>query len=189
MRGGFVGLLECVGQSRFDAAQLMLEIKSDPDFAHDQAYRQTMVSRVLADVRAADLQHRTLLHSFDWNLLAECQRQAPNMPISYLTQLPESDDDVGEDSSKSVCPDFSGREDQIPSMVVEAGGALWCPHLNDVTVENVAKAQSLGLVVAVWTVNEPEDIDRMIHFGVDAIVSDYPGRVQGCLASQGISWL
>ena len=182
-------LLECVKQPRFDAAHLMLEIKSDPDFAHDQAYREALVSRVVAEVRAAGLQKRTLLHSFDWNLLAECQEQAPDFPTSFLTQLPDNDDEVGEDSSKSISPDFTGREHQIPSLVTKASGSLWCPFLYDVTAETVANARNLGLVVAVWTVNEPEDIDRMIDIGVDAIVSDYPGRVQGRLEARGISWL
>ena len=181
-------LLGCVKQPRFDAVNLMLEIKSDPDFVQDQAYRKALVSRVVAEVRAAGLQERTLLHSFDWNLLAECQDQAPDFPTSFLTQLPDNDDEVGEDSSKSISPDFSGREHQIPLLVAKAGGSLWCPYVSDVTAETVADARNLGLVVAVWTVNEPEDIDRMIDFGVDAIVSDYPGRVQGRLEVRGQSW-
>ncbi len=184
-----VELLQCVKQPRFDAANLMLEIKSDPDFAHDQAYREALVSRVVAEVRAAGLQERTLLHSFDWNLITECQQQAPDFPTSFLTQLPDNDDEVGEDSSKSISPDFSGREHEIPSLVAKSGGSLWCPYVNDVTAESVTIARNLGLVVAVWTVNEPEDIDRMIDFGVDSIVSDYPGRVQGHLEARGMSWL
>ena len=184
-----VELLDCVNQPLFDAAHLMLEIKSDPEFAHDQACRKELVSRVVAEVRAAGMQDRTLLHNFDWNLLAECQDQAPEFPTSFLTQLPDNDDEVGEDSSKSISPDFSGREHQIPSLVAKAGGSLWCPYVNDVTAETVANAHKLGLVVAVWTVNEREDIDRMIDFGVDAIVSDYPSRVQGRLETRGISWL
>jgi glycerophosphoryl diester phosphodiesterase len=31
--------------------------------------------------------------------------------------------------------------------------------------------------VVVWTVNEPRDIARMIDWGVDGIISDYPDRV------------
>ena len=183
-----VDLLECAKKPQFDAANLMLEIKSDPDFAHDEAYRTALVRRVVAEVRATGLQDRTLLHSFDWNLLAECRVQAPDFPISFLTQMPDNEDDIGEDSSKSICPDFRGREQHIPSLVAESGGSLWCPYVNDVTAAGVTDAQNLGLVVAVWTVNEPDDIHRMIDFGVDAIVSDYPGRVQSCLEVREHSW-
>ncbi len=181
-------LLNCVAQPQYDAAQLMLEIKSDPDYFRDADYRARLVREVVAEVRAAGLAQRTLLHSFDWNLLAECQRQAPDIAASFLTQLPKNKDEVGEDSAKSISPDFAGREEKIPELVQKANGALWCPYVNDVTAENVQRAREMGLVVAVWTVNELDDIDRMIAFKVDAIISDYPGRVQRRLSDQGIAW-
>ena len=31
--------------------------------------------------------------------------------------------------------------------------------------------------LVVWTVNEPDDIQRMAELGVDGIISDYPNRV------------
>lgn len=182
-------LLNLIDDPKNGDAYLMLELKSDPDLAHDAPYRENFVGRVLQEVRDKGLSSRVVLHSFDWNLLEECQRQAPDMPSSYLTQLPENADDVGEDSSKAVCPDFRGRRDEIPSLVKQAGGSLWCPYYTDVTAENVALAKELGLCVAVWTVNEPEDISKMIDLRVDAIVSDYPGRVQRQLSDRSLMWL
>jgi glycerophosphoryl diester phosphodiesterase len=37
--------------------------------------------------------------------------------------------------------------------------------------------QQAGLKVYTWTVNEPEDIQKMKEFGVDGIISDFPERV------------
>lgn len=181
-------LLRLVALPEHADANLMLELKSDPDFAGDTVYRRKLVERVLAEVRAADLADRVLLHSFDWNLLAECRELAPRIPASFLTQLPASDDDAGEDSSKAISPDFSGRTHLIPDLVKEAGGALWCPNVQDVTVRLVDRAKDLGLCVAVWTVNEVRDIERMVDFGVDSIVTDYPGRVQRLLSDRGYRW-
>lgn len=181
-------LLEHVSRPDRAAAHLMLELKSDPESADDAAHRKAMVARVIDEVRSAGLSQRTLLHSFDWRILAECQDQAPDMPTSFLTQLPENSDEVGEESARPVSPDFAGRRDEIPQMVRDAGGALWCPFVNDVTALDVAKAHDLGLCVAVWTVNTPQDITRMIDIGVDAIVSDYPGRVQRLLSDRGFRW-
>ncbi|WP_255611817.1 glycerophosphodiester phosphodiesterase family protein [Ruegeria sp. SCSIO 43209] len=181
-------LLDLVDDPKYGDAYLMLELKSDPDLAHDALYRKKFVGRVLQEVRDKGLSSRAVLHSFDWNLLEECQRQAPDMPSSYLTQLPENAADVGEDSSKAVCPDFRGRRDEIPNLVKQAGGSLWCPYYTDVTAENVARAKELGLCVAVWTVNSHEEIGRMIDLRVDAIVSDYPGRVQRHLSDLGVRW-
>ena len=181
-------LLRLVSQPKYETACLMLELKSDPEFAHDSRVRERIVSTVSSEVRAAGLADRTLLHSFDWALLAECRRQAPDIPISFLTQLQESEDDVGEDSSILVVPGLNRPDISVPDEVSRAGGSLWCPHFSELTAADLARARELGLCVAVWTVNEPGDIDAMIDLGVDAIVTDYPGRVQRRLSDRGYRW-
>ena len=181
-------LLQLVSQPRYSAACLMLELKSDPDLAQDSAVRERIVSTVCGEVRSAGVTDRTLLHSFDWALLAECRRQAPDMPLSFLTQLQDNGHDVGEDSSILVTPDFSNPETSVPDEVSRAGGSLWCPHFTELDAAALARARELGLAVAVWTVNEPGDIEAMIDLRVDAIVTDYPGRVQQRLSERGLQW-
>ena len=65
---------------------------------------------------------------------------------------------------------------------------MWCPHLKDISKADLMRAKDLGLCVAVWTVNEPDDIDAMIDLHVDAIITDYPGRVQRRLSDRGWLW-
>jgi len=43
-----------------------------------------------------------------------------------------------------------------------------------VTPETVAAAHEVGLEVHVWTVNRPEDMKRLLSFGVDGLMSDFP---------------
>ena len=179
-------LCQLIVEPGYEDVHLMLEIKSDPDKLQDAGARAQIVAAVIGEVRKLGLAGRTLMHSFDWDLLAECKAQAPEMPTSYLTQLPENADDVGEDSATSACPDLTAENP--PDLVAEAGGALWCPYFLDVTGSAVARARELGLKVAVWTVNEVSDIDRMIALEVDAIVTDYPGRVQRRLLAHGLDW-
>ena len=45
-----------------------------------------------------------------------------------------------------------------------------------------------GLVVCAWTVNEIEDLEKMVDAGVDGIITDYPDRAQKVLASRGLGW-
>ena len=181
-------LLHLVSRPKYANACLMLELKSDPDSALDPVARAGFVSLVCDEVRGAGLTDRTLLHSFDWTLLAECHRQAPDMPLSFLTQLHDSEDDVGEESSHPVAPDLHQPGISVPDEVSKAGGALWCPHFREITAHDLARARELGLCVAVWTVNEPADINVMIDLRVDAIVTDYPGRVQRRLSDRGFRW-
>ncbi len=51
------------------------------------------------------------------------------------------------------------------------------PSLGIITRDNTKLSQDNGFKVNVWTVNEREDIRRMIEFGVDGIISDYPNRL------------
>ena len=166
----------------------LLEMKSDPENLNSENGSVAIVRKVVEEVRARGLEDRTILHSFDWNLLDECARVAPDMPRSYLSQLPENTDAKGEDSSKAVAPDFESLGVSIPQAVADAGGSLWCPYYMDVTPELVVEAHELGLIVCCWTANETQDINRMIDAGVDGIVTDYPGRVQRLLLVRDLTW-
>ena len=51
---------------------------------------------------------------------------------------------------------------------------LLSAHYQTVDAEFVQKAEAAGMEVAVWTVNTPEDMKRMIELGVDQIITNYP---------------
>jgi glycerophosphoryl diester phosphodiesterase len=102
--------------------------------------------------------------------------------------LHECPDDIGEDSAILVTPDLDRPDISVPDEVSRAGGSLWCPYFSELTADDLARARELDLCVAVWTVNETADIDAMIDLGVDAIVTDYPGRVQRRLSDRGYRW-
>lgn len=51
------------------------------------------------------------------------------------------------------------------------------PSLGIITRDNVEATHRAGFKVNVWTVNEPQDIERMRDFGVDGIISDFPDRL------------
>lgn len=172
-------VLAFVAKPENSGLSLLLEMKTDPDASDLVQAREEMVAAVVKEVRAAALTERTVLHSFDWDLLDVARRQAPEMPTSYLSYMPKGL--PGEAADRTVMPAWSDIPASVPELVVAAGGQMWCPHFLDVTEELVAEAHALGLVVGTWTVNEVTDINRMIDCGVDCIVTDYPGRVQDCL--------
>ena len=53
----------------------------------------------------------------------------------------------------------------------------WSPNFEVLTRTNVAYCQAQGIKVVPWTVDEPDDIQRMVSLGVDAIISNYPDRL------------
>jgi len=49
----------------------------------------------------------------------------------------------------------------------------------------LAKAQQQGLHVSVWTVNEPALMRRLADFGVDSLITDFPGLAVETLGHSG----
>ena len=56
------------------------------------------------------------------------------------------------------------------------------PIFYNLTPEHFAEMKAHGREVNTWTVNEPEDIRRMLALGVDGIIGNYPDRVRQIMA-------
>ena len=52
------------------------------------------------------------------------------------------------------------------------------------TPERIAQARAQGLHVSVWTVNEPALMRRLADFGVDSLITDFPGLAVETLAKR-----
>jgi len=77
---------------------------------------------------------------------------------------------------------------ELPKVIKSLDGHVWCPFYRDVTKENVQQAHDLGLAVNAWTVNDEEDILRMIDYSIDGIITDYPEKVKKICQNENISW-
>ncbi len=104
------------------------------------------------------LDERLVVQSFDVRALNYIHEKYPELILSYLV-----DDDA---------PDFDEYMKKLKFT------PQWLsPHHSLVNEELVKKCREKGIRIVPWTVNEPEDIGRLIDLGVDAIISDYPDRV------------
>lgn len=62
-----------------------------------------------------------------------------------------------------------------PTDLSQLGRLDWIgPYLGLVDRQMVEQAHALGMKVNVWTVNEEQDMRRMLEIGVDAVTSDSP---------------
>jgi glycerophosphoryl diester phosphodiesterase len=57
-------------------------------------------------------------------------------------------------------------------LLEELGAEFWNPMFGFVTPEGVAEAHGAALQVSTWTVDEPDDMARVVEAGVDAVVSN-----------------
>jgi glycerophosphoryl diester phosphodiesterase len=135
------------------------------------------VRALLATISAAGMERRVTIQSFDWRTLQIVQKEAPSIPTVYLTAARTSPRNI--EPAPNSSPWTSGFDpghfgESIPRAVKAAGGAVWSPYYAELTRETLEEAHALGLKVVPWTVNTETDMRRLIEWGVDGIISDYP---------------
>lgn len=115
-------------------------------------------------VRRADKEDVVLLAAEQDEVMLRLRPLTGNMPTSY--------------SRSEVAEFFSWLVDGCRSPYRPCAEALQIPETYGdrtlVTPETVAAAHVVGLEVHVWTVNRPEDMERLLSCGVDGLMSDFP---------------
>ena len=63
------------------------------------------------------------------------------------------------------------------ALLDELGAEFWNPMFGFVSAAAVARVHEAGRLVSTWTVDDPEDMARMVEAGVDAVVSNRIGAL------------
>ncbi|MGA2184335.1 MAG: glycerophosphodiester phosphodiesterase family protein [Bryobacteraceae bacterium] len=79
---------------------------------------------------------------------------------------------------------YEGPPRSFVDIAADAGAGIVSPYFPLVTPEQVQAAHKAGLQVVPWTANKPEDWDRLVAAGVDAIISDDPAALIDYLAGR-----
>jgi glycerophosphoryl diester phosphodiesterase len=153
-----------------------IETKLNPEQPADTASAEQMTEALLKVVRDAGMVGRVSIQSFDWRTLQIVQRLEPSVPTVYLSIQTANTNNI---SSGAWTAGFKIAEHaSVPAMVKAAGGAVWAPHGGALTQALVQQAQALGLKVIPWTINQAADMERLIAWGVDGLITDYPDRLR-----------
>ena len=167
-----------------------IETKITPFQRDETVGPEEFVNALLRVIDAHGMRSRVSLQSFDWRTLKIAQQKAPSIPTAYLSVQQKFFDNIGAGTREGSAwtAGLNAREfaDSVPRMVKAAGGAVWSPHFRDIDEAKLKEAQALGLRVIAWTVNEASDIERMLDWKVDGIISDYPDRARTRLSVRGI---
>ncbi|MBE7637253.1 glycerophosphoryl diester phosphodiesterase [Sneathiella sp. P13V-1] len=97
-----------------------------------------------------------LFSSFNIEALEVAYKHAPEIERGYLTE--------------AVPVDWERRLKAV------GAASLHCHH-SFATTELIKAVQDAGIRFLVYTVNNPEDGKRLLDWGVDAIITDYPDRM------------
>ena len=145
---------------------LNIEIKQDDP---------PIVERVLDDLDPFRARERTLLAAEHHHIMERIRSAAPAM----LT---------GSSSAEVADFVFRVRDDMLDDYR-PAAAALQVPPAYEgtpiVTAQTVAVAHRFGLEMHVWTINDEAEMDGLLALGVDAIMTDFPGRAVTVMRRRG----
>ena len=167
--------------SRFDT-RFVIELKTLADHPDWTVPAVEMAELVAVAVEARRAAGRVWIESFDWRGPRHLRRTRPGLALAWLTrQATVAAARLWWDGPTPA--DYGGS---VPRAVAaEAGvrsGDVWAPDHVDLTKELIAEAHELGLAVLPWTVNRPEEMARLIGWGVDGLVTDRPDLARGVIA-------
>ncbi len=178
-----------VAKSGNETVRFNIETKISPLAPAETTTPEDFARKLIAAIRAAKMEKRAAIQSFDWRTLAVVQKEAPEIPTVYLTSVSGFMDNIqaGRQSPWTAGLKVDQYSGSVPRMVKAAGGAVWSPYSGDLTPDAVKEAQSLGLKVVVWTVNDAAGMRRFIGMGVDGVISDRPDLLRQVAGEMGVA--
>lgn len=114
-----------------------------------------LARRLIDQIKQYDLQSRTMIQSFYPPALRAVR-------------------DIDGDIARAILVEKPGDYDQ---RFREGAATILSPRFQQLRLKDVRRFQGRGVPVIPWTVNEAGDICRLIRWGVNGIISDYPERV------------
>ena len=155
-----------------------IELKSRPDRPGSTVPAEEMAERVLHVAGAAGALDRVTIQSFDWRAPRHVRRIRPRVARGWLTAT-----GTVAESALWMGRDIPGM-DAVPDAVAAEGGSVWTPEHPDLTEALLGRAHRLGLTVIPWTVNNRADMLRLLGWGVDGLITDWPDRALAVLAKR-----
>jgi hexosaminidase len=142
-----------------------IEPKSFPNRPQFTPPPDEFAKLLLAAIRRHGLESRVIVQSSDLRILKEMKLLAPEIRLAAIcTRWPT---------------EFVAKARAVGAPIVALNSRL-------VTPESVGEAHNAGLKVISWTTNEPEEWDRLIESGVDAIGTDDPDALIEYLRKRGL---
>jgi glycerophosphoryl diester phosphodiesterase len=182
-------LFGLVKKGGHDTVRFAIETKLDPRRPDATLPPEPYARAVVDEIRKAGMARRVQILSFDWRTLQVVQRIAPEIPTVYLSAQQQWLDNIGAGAPEPSAwtAGFQYREHQsVPRMIKAAGGRYWSVYFGDVDAAKVKQAQSLGLKVLVWTVNDAPTMERVLDYGIDGLITDRPDIARKVFAARGI---
>lgn len=168
-------------QNQFNRVRFNIELKSYPDGSYKELSPEPekFVRAVMAIIKKYGVENRTTIQCFDWRILSEFRRLYKDEVLLSALTTEQPDELCRQEGVPGCSPWMGGLDiDDFDGDYMKAAKAINAdiisPYYRELTPELIKEAHELGLKVLPWTVNTPEDMEQMIEWGVDGIITDRP---------------
>ncbi len=146
-------------EQKLGAVSYNIELKSSPDY--DDLYHPSpkeFSDMVYEEISGKVDWSRVTIQSFDPRILQYFHSAYPDVTLSLLIENDRSWQDNVEDLGFTP--------------------AVYSCYYELLTPEIIGQLHEAGIRVIPWTINELEDMQQLVDWGVDGIITDYPDRAQ-----------
>jgi glycerophosphoryl diester phosphodiesterase len=116
---------------------------------NNPAARRELARKVVDLIRTEDFRDQCVITSLDYHILLDVKEFDPDLPVGLIAQ-------------------------EVVGNAHELKVDFYSIHRDMADRDFVKKAHRLGRPVYVWTVNEPDQMDRLLTLGVDGLITDNP---------------
>jgi glycerophosphoryl diester phosphodiesterase len=185
-------VVEKVKKITGDKVGFQIEIKNHPLKPKLSPTPKEFAAALYKFLKEEDIINRTEVQAFDWRCLVELQKLDPNIKTAYLSDKTTETMTAKEKGTwtAGLLPKNFGYS--LPKMVKHLGGYCWEPFEMELTKDLLDEAHKLGLKVVAWGWPEMEktefnydQIQKLIAWGIDGIITDRPDILRVILTSRG----
>lgn len=138
--------------------QFNIEIKSNP--SSDGIFTsevEVFADIVRKEIKKLKLEQNICVQSFDPRALRYLHDKEKEWVLAYLVE----------------------KAEDVQQQIRELGfkPTIYSPHFEKVSKAIVDDCHQLGMKIIPWTVNEMAQMEKLVKFGVDGIITDYPNRI------------
>ena len=145
-------------QNNLESPHYNIEIKSSPDW-DEITYPVEEFARILIEeINSLGITEKACIQSFDVRALKAAHQIDPEITLAYLIGS------MGSPESQMNKLDF------IP--------AIYSPYFKLVNNNLVRFCAEKEMQLIPWTVNEVDEMVKLIKLGVDGIITDYPNKIE-----------
>jgi glycerophosphoryl diester phosphodiesterase len=127
------------------------------ELKNDVIRYEKLEEKVISLISEFNLEKRVILSSFNHDSIALLSDLRPDLEHALLYE-------------------YEGQE--IAENIQARGASGFHPDFKWLTKEMVREIHNAGYLVRPYTVNNMDDVERMIKYGVDVIITDYPQQAK-----------